>query len=71
MNTLESGFLLCLYGDEVWVPHISLVFREMWVYRRAFWLSTVVDPYLAKNKRDMGHPSFVAAGCSLLLAECP
>jgi hypothetical protein len=25
----------CLRGHEVWVPHISLVFREMWVYREA------------------------------------
>ena len=47
------------------VPHISLVFREMWDTTAAdlhSWapqgLSIEVRgiPYLAKNDRDMGHP---------------
>src|ERR1700689_2607132 len=50
------------------VPHISLVFREIWdsteLYRP---LSTVQElqwkicgiPHLAKNEREMGHPSLV------------
>ncbi len=42
------------------MPHISLVFREMWVYRKSFGWSSVVDPHLAKNERDVGHPSFLA-----------
>jgi len=51
------------------VPHISLVFREMWdTTALSLWLSIrpmqrAVNiggiPYLAKNERDMGHPSFV------------
>ena len=46
------------------VPHISLVFREMWETTAAnfqFWPFEVADrdpriPHLAKNERDMGHP---------------
>jgi hypothetical protein len=51
------------------VAHISLVFREMWdTTDLSLWLSMhpmhlAVDsggiPHLAKNKRDMAHPSFV------------
>ena len=48
-----------------WVPHISLVFREMWdstALRPQFSASTQKKveirgiPHLAKHKRDMGHP---------------
>jgi hypothetical protein len=47
------------------VPHISLVFREMWEMRTlTFFASGVEDwpversgiPHLAKDERDMGHP---------------
>jgi hypothetical protein len=51
------------------VAHISLVFREIWdTTALSLWLPThpmhfAVNvrgiPYLAKNERDMGHPSFV------------
>jgi hypothetical protein len=51
------------------VPHISLVFREMWDSTDlSLWLSMhpmhlAVNssgiPHLAKNERDMGHPSLV------------
>src|ERR1700677_5077522 len=51
------------------VPHISLVFREMWdttdvdrevhrVNRESKGKSSSI-PHLAKNERDVGHPSFV------------
>jgi hypothetical protein len=36
----------------------------MWVYRKSLGFSAVVDPHLAKNERDVGHPSLVATGCS-------
>jgi len=49
--------------------HISLVFREMWdtavVDRKVYRTDQKSEgksggiPYLAKNERDMGHPSFV------------
>jgi hypothetical protein len=26
----------CVPRNEAWVPHISLVFREMWVYHGAY-----------------------------------
>ncbi len=48
------------------VPHISLVFREMWETQIPLgspWrgkdcrLGTRSLPHLAKNERDMGHPS--------------
>ena len=51
------------------VPHISLVFREMWdttAVNRRLVGSTDENiefrgiPHLAKNERDMGHPRFVA-----------
>jgi hypothetical protein len=47
------------------VPHISLVFREMWDTTAADLHSSAPQrlpievrgiPYLAKNERDMGHP---------------
>jgi hypothetical protein len=47
------------------VPHISLVFREMWeatnlnlfpTFGRKH-LESGGIPYLAKNERDMGHPT--------------
>jgi hypothetical protein len=47
------------------VPHISLVFREMWetkALNRPVFGSTGREhkgsriPHLAKNERDMGHP---------------
>ena len=51
------------------VPHISLVFREMWdatdLDRQAHRMDRKLEgkssgiPYLAKNERDMGHPSLV------------
>jgi hypothetical protein len=58
------------FPDEGRVPHISLVFREMWDFHCSFlWLSIHPMhlgvnisgiPYLAKNERDMGHPAFAA-----------
>ena len=52
------------------VPHISLVFREIWgttnlnLYLRMVELKLLVErsglPHLAKNERDVGHPAFVA-----------
>ena len=51
-----------------WVPHISLVFREMWDTTAADLHSLRVQimpievrgiPHLAKNERDMGHPRSV------------
>jgi hypothetical protein len=51
------------------VPHISLVFREMWdtpdVDRQVHRLNRESEgkssgiPHLAKNERDVGHPSSV------------
>jgi hypothetical protein len=47
------------------VPHISLVFREMWETTAADLHPSALQelpievrgiPYLAKNERDMGHP---------------
>jgi hypothetical protein len=50
------------------VSHISLVFREMWdtteVDREAHRMNQESEvksrgiPHLAKNERDVGHPSF-------------
>src|SRR5271156_74853 len=48
------------------VPHISLVFREMWDATAADLHSSALQglpievcgaPHLAKNQRDVGHPS--------------
>jgi hypothetical protein len=47
------------------VPHISLVFREMWETTALHVLLSKAGkkvkvrgiPYLAKNERDMGHPT--------------
>jgi hypothetical protein len=57
------------FPDEGRVAHILLVFRDMWdfagidreIYRmnRESEGDTRGIPYLAKNERDMGHPSFV------------
>src|ERR1700691_3540947 len=57
------------FPDEGRVPHISLVFREMWdttsVDRSMHWINRESEgrcsgiPHLAKNERDVGHPSFV------------
>jgi hypothetical protein len=51
------------------VAHISLVFREMWdttalflrLSMRPMHLAVNLGgiPHLAKNKRDVGHPSFL------------
>jgi hypothetical protein len=49
------------------VPHISLVFREMWETTSLNLFpdlrKTHIDfrglPYLAKNERDMGHPTIL------------
>ncbi len=47
------------------MPHISLVFREMWdstELHLQFYRPNVESrgiPHLAKNERDMGHPAFV------------
>ncbi len=60
----------CLWlPDEGRVPHISLVFREMWdttnvdrsMHRmnRESKGSSIGIPHLAKNERDVGHPAFV------------
>jgi hypothetical protein len=56
------------FPHEGRVPHISLVFREMWdttnvehsVHRmnRESEGKSGGIPHLAKNERDMGHPSF-------------
>jgi hypothetical protein len=56
-------------GNKSRVPHISLVFREMWdataLNHKAFGsLSTLKVwtcgiPHLAKNERDVGHPALV------------
>jgi hypothetical protein len=51
------------------VPHISLVFREIWdttelnwhsLERRRMQIGSRSIPHLAKNERDMGHPQ---VGC--------
>ena len=61
------------------VPHISLVFREMWdttaLYQGWFGVQNLETgfrgiPHLAKNQRDVGHPSFVA-GPEMWLAMAP
>src|SRR6202453_4135961 len=57
------------FPDEGRVAHISLVFREMWD-TTALSLRLSINPihlavniggipHLAKNQRDVGHPSFV------------
>ena len=56
-------------GTECRVPHISLVFCEMWVTAtlrpEVFRAPTGYDievrgiPHLAKNERDVGHPALV------------
>jgi hypothetical protein len=48
-----------LMQNESWVPHISLVFGGKVGLPQHFTGSFAVDPHLAKNERDMGHPSFV------------
>ena len=55
--------------DQGRVPHISLVFREMWdttnVDRSMHRMNReskgrcIGIPHLAKNERDVGHPAFV------------
>jgi hypothetical protein len=61
------------------VPHISLVFREMWdttdLNPRGFAANEQTNsvevrgiPHLAKNERDVGHPS-VVAGTELFLQD--
>jgi hypothetical protein len=63
------------------VPHISLVFREMWdTTALSLWTLDSSDaltvniggiPHLAKNERDMGHPSLVREpGAPLITAVC-
>ena len=53
-------------ATDRWVPHISLVFREMWdtaalnqEWFRMQRLKTDLRgiPHLAKNQRDVGHPA--------------
>ncbi len=63
-------------ANRSWVPHISLVFREIWDTAALFlplvecvdapsfhsslqWCGVEVRgiPHLAKNERDVGHPS--------------
>jgi hypothetical protein len=72
---LFNFVLGCPFSDsgetphECRVPHISLVFREMWdTTALSLWLSIRLThstvniggaPHLAKNERDMGHPAFV------------
>src|ERR1700679_2989727 len=54
-----------LLSTERGVPHISLVFREMWdttaLHVPLFKVGKKVKfrslPHLAKNERDMGHPT--------------
>jgi hypothetical protein len=49
------------------VPHISLVFREMWDTTKFHLFLTFEKthveccgiPHLAKNERDMGHPTIL------------
>ncbi len=52
-------------GHQPWVPHISLVFREMWDTAAADLHPSALQrlpievrgiPHLAKNERDVGHP---------------
>ena len=59
---LFFGFLP---AKDQWVPHISLVFREMWEMRTLMFFASGVEngpversgiPHLAKDERDMGHP---------------
>ena len=60
--------MLHLYLEPT-VPHISLVFREMWDTTSTFPLTLIHPkhlainvggiPHLAKNERDVGHPAFV------------
>ena len=57
------------FPDKGRVPHVSLVFREMWditdVDRSVHRMNQESEgrcsgiPHLAKNERDMGHPPFV------------
>ena len=62
-----DGYLTPLYRSRV--PHISLVFREMWDTTKVrFWplhpepipVKSSGIPHLAKNERDVGHPRSVA-----------
>ena len=58
-----------MFPDGGRVPHISLVFREMWdttdVDRSVYRVNLQLEgrsrgiPHLAKNERDVGHPAFV------------
>jgi hypothetical protein len=60
------------------VPHISLVFREMWdttaVNHKSFGSQSALRvktrglPHLAKNERDVGHP--MLSGQDIVLAAC-
>jgi hypothetical protein len=66
--TPDSHFI----GNKSRVPHISLVFREMWdstaLNPKAFgslstlkiWICGI--PHLAKNERDVAHPGFCCRG---------
>ncbi len=65
--TDQVGPLYPFHGRRV--PHISLVFREMWdttnlnnsAYEAEnFRVGRRGIPHLAKNERDVGHPAFVA-----------
>ena len=66
MNTARGELW---FRDEGRVPHISLVFREMWdttapsLRLSIHPIHSVVNiggiPHLAKNERDVGHPAFV------------
>ena len=60
-------FKLCP-DHEPWMPHISLVFREMWNPTALTWNRASLQelpvkirgiPYLAKNERDMSHPGSI------------
>jgi len=65
-------FLGFLPAKDQWVPHISLVFREMWEMRTLMFFASGVEnwpvelsgiPHLAKDERDMGHPGICCSFC--------
>ena len=65
----ENWRFACLWPrEEGRVPHISLVFREMWdtttpslqlsIQPMHLAVNLGGIPHLAKNERDVGHPAF-------------
>jgi hypothetical protein len=66
-DRISGSHPLFLPSKKRGVPHISLVFREMWDTTNLNLFSTFRKknvercgiPHLAKNKRDMGHPTLL------------